>query len=61
MSKHDFDKSDYPELLQLLHDEMSKSNNKLDCVKSFIKKHYPNGLDVGLKKVDNEKSMFHPN
>ena len=61
MSKHDFDKSDYPELLQLLHDEMSKSNNKLDCVKSFIKKHYPNGLDVGLKKVDNEKSMFHHN
>ena len=61
MSKPDFDKSDYPELLQLLHDEMSKSNNKLDCVKSFIKKHYPIGLDVGLKKVDNEKSMFHPN
>ena len=61
MTSKDFDKSDYPELLQLLHDEMSKSNNKLDCVKSFIKKHYPNGLDVGLKKVDNEKSMFHPN
>ena len=60
MSKTDFDRSEYPELLQLLHDELTKSNDKLDCVNSFIKKHYPNGLDVGLKKVDNENSMFHP-
>ena len=61
MSKHDFDKSDYPELLQLLHDQLTESNDKLDTVNNFIKTHYPNGLDVGLKKVDNENSMFHPN
>ena len=61
MAKTNFDKSEYPELLQLLHDEMSKSDDKLDCVKSFIKKHYPKGLDVGLKKVENENSMFFPN
>ena len=30
MSKTDFDKSEYPELLQLLHDELTESNNKLD-------------------------------
>ena len=39
MSKNDFDRSEYPELLQLLHDELTKSNDKLDCVNSFIKKH----------------------
>tara|TARA_R100000231_G_scaffold7122_1_gene10147 strand:+ start:389 stop:748 length:360 start_codon:yes stop_codon:yes gene_type:complete len=61
MSSTEFDRSEYPELLQLLHDEMSKSDNKLDCVKNFIKTHYPNGLDVGLKKVENENSMFFPN
>ena len=61
MSKTDFDRSEYPELLQLLHDELTKSNDKLDCVNSFIKKHYPNGLDVGLRKVENKDSMFHPN
>ena len=46
MSNTAFDRSEYPELLQLLHDELTESNDKLDCVNSFIKKHYPNGLDV---------------
>ena len=36
MSKTDFDKSEYPELLQLLHDELTESNNKLDTVNKFI-------------------------
>ena len=51
MTSKDFNKSDYPELLQLLHDQLTESNDKLD----------PNGLDVGLKKVKSKKSMFHPN
>ena len=61
MTCKDFDISDYPELLQLLHDQLTESNDKLDTVNNFIKTHYPNGLDVGLKKVDNKNSMFHPN
>ena len=48
MTSKDFDKSDYPELLQLLHDQLTESNDKLDTVNNFIKTHYPNGLDVGL-------------
>ena len=50
MSKTDFDRSEYPELLQLLHDQLTESNDKLDTVNKFIETHYPNGLDVGLKK-----------
>ena len=61
MSNTDFDRSEYPELLQLLHDQLEESNDKLDTVNKFIQTHYPDGLDVGLKKVDNENSMFHPN
>ena len=61
MSNTDFNKSEYPELLQLLHDQLTDSDNKLEGVKSFIKQHDPKGLDVGLKKVENKDSMFFPN
>ena len=37
MSKSDFDRSEYPELLQLLHDQLTESNDKLDTVNNFIK------------------------
>ena len=37
MSKTDFDRSEYPELLQLLHDQLTESDDKLDVVNKFIK------------------------
>ena len=60
MSKKDFDRSEYPELLQQLHDQLSKSKDKLATVNLFIKTHYPKGLDVGLKKIESKDSMFYP-
>ena len=60
MSKKDFDRSEYPDLLLKLHDQLQNSKDKLSTVKKFIETNYPKGLDVGLKKIDNKESMFFP-